>query len=75
MGCRLLQLNAQAPGALAESRFATFKDFANQPPDRRVLEAAALIGDFRQAAWAVGAAGRDDDLVSVGVDDEISRCE
>ena len=67
-----LHLDTQASRSFSECGFAPFENLADQTPDLGVFETSAPIGDLRQLARSMRAAGCHDDLIGVGVDDKVS---
>lgn len=67
---KLIALALRAEGSLAEGYLATYQDVADELANRCVLKATNSISD-RRASRGVRASGRSDDLIWVGVDDEI----
>ena len=65
-----IEADTKPPGALAEGGFAALKDVADGLTDAR-FPPACHVADWRQAARRVRASFRHDDLVRVGVDDQV----
>lgn len=63
--------NSEALCALNERPLTALKDLADLLPDLGVLEAATSVGDFWQIIGPVGAGAGGDDLIGIGVDDEV----
>ncbi|MCW0197147.1 MAG: hypothetical protein OJI97_03275 [Sphingopyxis sp.] len=66
-----LQADTKAPCALAKRMFPALENVADHLADRRVLEAAARIGDLGQAIPRMRTGRCNDDLIGIGVDHEI----
>ena len=63
--------HTQTPGTLSECVFAAFKDVADGFAHLRILKSASLIGNAWQSAVSMRPGISDDDLVGVGIDDEV----
>ena len=68
---RSFHSDSRTPRTLFEGCFAAFENLAHLPPNVGIFQTTALIGYCRQGAGAMWAAFGDDDLVCVGIDDQV----
>ena len=67
----LRQLETKAPRTFFKSTLASFEDLANLVANGWIFEPSTGVSNLGQLARAVRANTRDDDLIHVGVNDEI----
>lgn len=65
------QANPQTPRALSEGLLASLKDLANLPTDIRILKSSTLVVNLGEIARAMRPRRCDDDLIGVGVNDQV----